>query len=308
MLPITGTFIDEITYDIPPQNWGPEDWRLEFSTMAADGIDTLIIIRSGLRDMAVFPSESLGIRDVPDLLQFFLDEAHRHGMKMYIGSYDSGTLGFEWNTWKEELAIARRFLPEIMNRYGDHPAFHGWYMANETVLPSENAASLYAGVTDLMKELADKPLLISPGWPSYVYKDDTPADRHRKFVDGWEEIFRRSPAIDICAFQDGSCCYGNDFDQVFELVEYMEETLALCRSHKVELWQNIETFSWKFPIKFPTIDWRYLKRKMEIASKYSEKLITFEYSHFLSPNSMYPASRNLNRRYREQILGGRPFR
>jgi hypothetical protein len=26
MLRITGTFIDEITHDIPPQNWGRREW------------------------------------------------------------------------------------------------------------------------------------------------------------------------------------------------------------------------------------------------------------------------------------------
>ena len=26
---ITGTFLDEITHDIPSQNWGYEDWRRE---------------------------------------------------------------------------------------------------------------------------------------------------------------------------------------------------------------------------------------------------------------------------------------
>jgi hypothetical protein len=28
---ITGTFLDEITHDIPSQNWGEEDWKKEFA-------------------------------------------------------------------------------------------------------------------------------------------------------------------------------------------------------------------------------------------------------------------------------------
>ena len=31
MLPITGTFLDEITHDIPSQNWGPEERRREYA-------------------------------------------------------------------------------------------------------------------------------------------------------------------------------------------------------------------------------------------------------------------------------------
>ena len=308
MMPISGTFLDEITYDIPPHNWGPEEWREEFRTMAEAGIDTLIVIRSGLRDMAVFPSETLGVRDVPDLLQFFLNEAHRNRLQLFIGSYDSGTLDYRWTNWRHDLEVNLPFVEEIERRYGGHPAFAGWYMANETVQPSRNAEELYARVTARMKELSPKrPVLISPGYPSYVNRRDSAAVRHAKFIDGWDAILHRAEAVDICAFQDGSCAYANDDDQTFELDRYLDETRQLCQTHGVRLWQNIETFSWKFPIKFPVIDWRYLQRKMRIAEKHAEKLITFEFSHFMSPNSIFPSARHLYRRYREQILDGKPF-
>jgi hypothetical protein len=305
--PITGTFLDEITYDIPSQNWGLDEWRTEFDTMKDAGIDTVIIIRSGLRDMAAFPSETLGIKDVPDLALLFLDEAQRCGMNLYFGCYDTGTLGFEWTNWRADWEINEKFIREIHQRYGQHPAFHGWYSAPETVKAcTEGAHEIYRRYTELMKELAPKPVLISPGYPSYIYKDDTLQDRHRKFVEEWHSVLSQAPSIDIVAFQDGSCCYGNDYDQNFEAEDYLRETAALCKEFNLTLWHNIETFSWKFPIKFPTVDWRYLKRKIEVASPYVEKLITFEFSHFLSPNSMYPASRNLYKRYREEILGDRP--
>lgn len=29
-LPITGTFLDEISHDIPHQNWGEKEWDLDF--------------------------------------------------------------------------------------------------------------------------------------------------------------------------------------------------------------------------------------------------------------------------------------
>src|SRR5690554_8059683 len=43
---ITGTFLDEITHDIPHQNWGEAEWDLDFQYMKAVGIDTVIMIRS----------------------------------------------------------------------------------------------------------------------------------------------------------------------------------------------------------------------------------------------------------------------
>nr|MCU0335970.1 DUF4434 domain-containing protein [Chitinophagaceae bacterium] len=47
LLPITGTFLDEISHDIPHQNWGRRQWQTDFEHMAAMGIDTVILIRSG---------------------------------------------------------------------------------------------------------------------------------------------------------------------------------------------------------------------------------------------------------------------
>ena len=58
--PITGTFIDEITYDIPSSNWSLEQWRRDLDNMQEIGIDTVIFIRGGFEDKAVFPSKMLG--------------------------------------------------------------------------------------------------------------------------------------------------------------------------------------------------------------------------------------------------------
>lgn len=58
-LTITGTFLDEISHDIPHQNWGEKEWDIEFGHMKAIGIDTVIMIRSGYRKFITFPSEYL---------------------------------------------------------------------------------------------------------------------------------------------------------------------------------------------------------------------------------------------------------
>ncbi len=305
MKKITGTFIDEITWDIPSQNWGKKEWRKEFNTMKEAGIDTVIIIRAGLRDMAVFPSEVLGILDVPDLAQLFLDEAQRCKMKLYFGTYDSGNLGYEWTNWREDWEINRKFLPEIIRRYGQHPAFFGWYISPETCVATPGALEIYRRYSEYMKQLTpEKPVLISPYYPSWVYRDDTKAVRHKKFVADWHKIFSTARCIDIAAFQDGSCAFHHP-DGIYptdELADYLQELHQLCRELKVTLWNNVETFGRNYPIKFPPIDWRLLKRKMEIADPYVEKHITFEFSHFLSPNSMWPSARTLYHRYCEEII------
>ena len=46
-LKITGTFLDEISHDIPHQNWGYKEWDQDFAYMKSIGIDTVIANRCG---------------------------------------------------------------------------------------------------------------------------------------------------------------------------------------------------------------------------------------------------------------------
>ena len=45
-LQITGTFLDEISHDIPHQNWGEKEWDQDFQHMKNIGIDTVINVSS----------------------------------------------------------------------------------------------------------------------------------------------------------------------------------------------------------------------------------------------------------------------
>ena len=58
-LRITGTFLDEISHDIPHQNWGEKEWDRDFRYMKSIGIDTVICIRSGYRKFITYPSPYL---------------------------------------------------------------------------------------------------------------------------------------------------------------------------------------------------------------------------------------------------------
>ena len=106
---ITGTFLDEITHDIPSQNWGREDWRREFELYSQIGIDTVIIIRAGYRNRCIFPA-----RSIPDLLpvyedlgRVFFELAEEFGIGVWFGTYDSGHWWMRSTWWK----IAAGLMP-----------------------------------------------------------------------------------------------------------------------------------------------------------------------------------------------------
>ena len=296
---ITGTFLDEITHDIPSANWGAEEWAADFDAMQAAGIDTVILIRSGYRDRMTFPSAVLAaaqpMRPVYiDLVDLFLTQAERTGITFYFGIYDSGRF---WHTGQpeREVELNLRFTEEVAQRYGNRKAFGGWYMTHEIHEHEEGVTRLIERLARHVKGLKDVPVLMSPYVRGRKQFDDapiTPEEHERQ----WEQIFAiLSGFVDIVAFQDGHV----DFQ---ELPAFMEINTRLARKYGLAPWSNVESFERGMPLNFLPIDWRNLVYKIETAAAAgAEKLITFEFSHFMSPNSMWPSARSLYRRYLEYI-------
>ena len=143
---ITGTFLDEISHDIPHQNWGREEWDADFRAMKAFGIKTVVIIRCGWKQWMTFPSEVLmkrkaGFRPPVDLLDMFLDLAEKYGMDFFCGSYDSGNPWWHSDYQVEpEVTLMREVCKEIIDRYGQRKAFKGWYLSQE--IAGKNPAAL----------------------------------------------------------------------------------------------------------------------------------------------------------------------
>lgn len=293
---ITGTFLDEITHDIPSQNWGEDEWQHEFELYSLIGIDTVIIIRAGYRNRCIFPSQTL-----PDLLPVYEDLgerffrlANRYGLKVFFGTYDSGHHWMRGAWWKEaELNAA--FVREVADRYGHHPSFGGWYLCHETSRHDMHITELFNAIGRACREAKEVPVLISPfpqGAKQFEGEDVMGLDES---MDHWERIFAETRgAFDICAFQDGQIHYQ-------ELPRFLRSVRDLGDRHGVTIWSNVETFDRDMPIKFPPADWRNLRFKLEAAAATAEKIITFEFPHFMSPHSCYPAAHNLFRRYAEAV-------
>ena len=304
---ITGTFLDEITHDIPSANWGPEEWAADFDAMQAAGIDTVILIRSGYRERMTFPSTVLAaaqpMRPVYlDLVDLFLTQAERTGMTFYFGIYNSGRF---WHADQNgsagqperEVELNLRFTEEVAQRYTARKAFGGWYMTHEIHEHEESVTHLIERLARHVKGLKDVPVLMSPyvrGRKQFADAPITPEEHERQ----WDQIFSiLSGFVDIVAFQDGHV----DFH---ELPAFMEINTRLARKHGLQPWSNVKSFERGMPLNFLPIDWRNLVYKIETAAAAgAEKLITFEFSHFMSPNSLWPSAHNLYRRYLEYIQG-----
>jgi hypothetical protein len=304
---ITGTFLDEITHDIPSQNWGPADWDRDFQAMVAIGIDTVIVIRSGHKRWLTYPSKVLiskqGCHAPPvDLIDLFLSLAEKYKMDFYFGTYDSGYY-WQHGDYQKEVDLNRAVVDEVWEKYGHRKAFKGWYLTQEVSRRTKGIIELYATMGLHCKEVSDRkiPILISPwmdgiksvsSFGPKLYKDGgITIEEHEK---EWGEIMAGiKGAVDIIAFQDGHV----DFH---ELPYYLAVNKMLAETNGIRCWTNSETFDRDMPIKFLPIKWEKLLLKLQAAGKLEfEKGITFEFSHFMSPNSCYFQAGNLYNRYRE---------
>jgi hypothetical protein len=116
------------------------------------------------------------------------------------------------------------------------------------------------------------------------------------FLDSWRGLLDGlSGLVDIMAFQDGTC-------EIHEFQQYASAAKTLSKEFGIEMWNNIETFDRHKSFNFPPRDIRTLTDRLDLAEPYVSKHITFEFSHFMSPNSSFAGAANLYRRYCEQVL------
>ncbi len=307
---ITGTFIDEISHDIPHQNWGRQEWDRDFAHMKSVGIDTVILIRSGYRRFITYPSRYLqaqhGCYQPPvDLVELFLQLADKYEMKFYFGLYDSGKY---WDTgvMSHEIDANRFVIDEVWQQYGHYKSFGGWYLSMEISRGTKGATEAFRTLGQQCKDVSNGlPTFISP-WidgkkavmaasGQLTKQESVSLLEHEK---EWGDIFQGiSGAVDAVAFQDGHIDY-------HELDDFFAVNKKLADQYGLQCWTNAESFDRDMPIKFLPIKFEKLRLKLEAARKAGyDKAITFEFSHFMSPQSAYAQAGHLFNRYKEYLQG-----
>ncbi|MDP4205526.1 MAG: DUF4434 domain-containing protein [Bacteroidota bacterium] len=303
-MPIKATFLDEISWDIPHQNWGYEEWDRDFQAMKVMGIETVVLIRCGLGKWISAPFESImKSEDVyyppVDLVELFLTLADKYHLNFYFGTYDSGKYWIE-GSFQKEIDLNLHLIDEVWSKYGHHKSFKGWYLSQEISRRTKNMSKVYAEVGKHAKDVSNNlPTLMSP----YIHgiKTDQVMGGEKPITvkeheEEWNEILSNiQGAVNILAFQDGQVDYN-------ELPQYLEINKKLADRYGIHCWTNVESFDRDMPIRFLPIKFEKLLLKLEAARKAGmEDAITFEFSHFMSPNSAYLQAGHLYKRYCEHF-------
>ena len=190
----------------------------------------------------------------------------------------------------------------MWENYGHHKSFQGWYISTEISRATKGAVECFYTMGKMCKDISNNlPTFISP-WidgkkavsaaGGTLTKED--AVSVQKHEEEWNEIFSGiHEVVDACAFQDGHI----DYD---ELDAFFSVNKKLADRYGMQCWTNAESFDRDMPIKFFPIKFDKLRMKLEAAARCGyDKAITFEFSHFMSPQSAYLQAGHLYDRYKD---------
>ena len=292
--PISGTFIDEITHDIPASNWSDEEWAKDLDNMKSVGIDTVILIRGGYNNKCIYPSKYFPHQKDPneDFLDLILRECEKRDMKVFVGLYITN---LTWNDGDAQTEIEKNkiYTDEVIERYSHYKSFYGWYIPHEVGNDILNIRDIFYHVAKMCKEKTpDKKVLISP----FFYTADVIPKEERLNAEQtyyeWDKILSVCHEyLDIVSFQDGSA-------PLEQITEYFKSARKACDKYGLELWSNVELFDASMRGFYP-LPFDLLKTKVRLNKPFVDKFICFEFSHFLSPQSIFESSRNLFKLYKD---------
>lgn len=291
---ITGTFLDEISRDLPSANWGPDEWRRDFASMRADGIDTVVMSRAGCADRAAFDSKTLRkacphVVAYDDLVALFLGLAAEHGISLWFGCHDSDE---HWRAGehRKEVDVNRALADEVWARYGRSSAFRGWYWPHAIDTRDERALLAYEEIARHLRAISGLPILAAPD----LSAPPTATSKERR-AHCRSALERVRGAADVVASSDAHV-------PPAERADHAAATVEFARASGLQSWAVVETFERGVRGEVAPIAWPKLRARMEASiAGGADKLVTFEYSHFLSPNSMHASAHMLHRRYREWL-------
>jgi hypothetical protein len=205
---------------------------------------------------------------------------------------------------QHEADLNHFVIEEVWKKYGHRSAFKGWYLSTEISRKTKGAIEVFSSMGSACKNISNGlPVFISP-WidgkkavmaaSGSITKAD--AVSLREHESEWDEIFHGiHQSIDAVAFQDGHIEY-------HELEDFFAVNKLLADKYQLQCWTNAESFDRDMPIKFLPIKFEKLKLKLAAAAKAGyDKAITFEFSHFMSPQSAYIQAHHLYNRYKEYI-------
>lgn len=298
---VTGSFIQlNNGFTSLSQQW----WDDELRAMQDVGMDTLVIQFVGVGSTYFYPSSVPGVNGSgTDTIERVLQAADTLGIDVFLG-LQLNSSGFNLN---QSLTRGAATLTELNSRYGSHTSLAGWYVPQEisdyTIFYQPQLRDDLVNYMGQMSQQAHTdtglPVMISP------YFGQSP--NAQAYADWWDTTGLSATGIDILAMQDG---VGTHRTTIAESLPVYQALEPVMQNHNVAFWANNENFNqihgWPVdgqPWAAQPVDINTFVEQIESTAPHVDKAITFEFSHYMSPQAG-AATNTLYQDYADHIGAG----
>lgn len=284
--PISGSWFEfQHHATVEGVDWNPActrftaaQWDAKIKEMAEAGMEYLVLMMTAayyrsFYDSKIYPKWDLACANP---LEAVLSAADKYKVKFFIGA------GFYGN-WQSDKVItdpatARlrlQSLEELVNLYGHHPSFHGWYWPDEACIDPYYTPEFITYVNTLSRQARQlkpqAPILIAP----YGTRIVTPDDKYVRQLDAMD--------IDIVAYQDEVGVRKSKVTETSAFYEGLRK--AHDRSQKAKIWADVEIFEFEgevynralMPASFDRV-----LRQLEAVSQWVDKILVYQYQGMMN--------------------------
>jgi hypothetical protein len=268
------------------------------------GMDTVVVNYVAYDNFYFYPTSVPGGSPFAvDSIENILDAADGHGMSVFLGLHlDPDQFSTSTFDLQRNLAQGQAEVSELWTRYASHDSLAGWYMPQEIsdymafYQPQlrNSIISYTKSMTGQAHTASELPMMISP----YFGQNPNAA----AYANWWDTIGLPQTGIDIVAMQDGVGTHRTTIEQSRAVFQALAPVM---RDHDVAFWANNESFNQIHGWPVDSQPWAAeptsidtFVAQIESTKPFVEKTITFEFSHYMSPQGT-PATNALYQDYRD---------
>jgi hypothetical protein len=287
--PLDGTFI---TID---QCRDPRIWEAEFRLMDMAGLDTIIVRETADMTMkdAFYPTQQPGmVSDCPyDRVGMILALAERYDMEVYLGLvFGSGTSSPNPGELRETMLYASAWTArELTERYGDYPAFTGWYLtpeavANDWVFRRDHyRIQFHYDLVMAIRAVDGRPIASAP----YVIPNSTWQPVSIEQMREFSQNYVLQTGVNILILQDGAGASNRSLDDIGMIFEAASAGIA---GTGAQIWADIEAFRVQSDGRYVSAGAPAVMAQSERVEPVVEKTVTWTFQHYMSPFSGNPGA------------------
>jgi len=285
--PIVGTWmefqhhnlLEGMPWNKTLENFTAEHWDAKVKEMADAGFQYLALLDVAIYGKSFYPSQLLPKHQLSceDPLEVVLTAADKYGLKFFMSNGFFGDWTDPSFLIKDEAVHKLRVkaMNELVEKYGCHKSFYGWYYPNETGINGHYEDIYISYVNKCSAEVErltpKAKTLIGPYGTRQVKADDL-------FARQLEQL-----NVDFIAYQDE---IGVQKTRVEESAAFYEQLYKVHKkAAKAKLWSVVEVFCFEGKVYssalLPAPPARVIKQ-LEAVSPYVEKICIYQYDGLIN--------------------------